>query len=1084
MRRRRPQVADRGVVALLGLAAVLRAIGTVLVAEGLARGVAAVAGRDDWRLAVLVGAVGCVLRALAAWAAPALGARAGADLVADLRGGLAARALGPGAPRDTVLLGAHRLDDLQAYCTTVLPSLVNAAVIPVLIGLRILLADWVSAVVIACTLPLVPLFMALVGMHTRDRITAATAALDRLTGHLLELAKGLPVLVGLGRIDEQAAVLHRISEEHRRRTTATLRVVFLSSLVLELVATLSVAVVAVTVGLRLLAGDLPLWAGLLALVLAPECFGALRDVGAAFHAGEAGLAAHDRAREILDRPAVASPRETGPVRLDGVIVHHAGRGTVLAGLDLTPADGAVTAILGPSGSGKSTVLAAFAGLLDGDGTTIAGTVTVPAGGIAYLPQHPSVTEDTVLGEVRLYGPGVPDAPLRTALARVGLADVADEDPRRLSPGELRRLGMVRVLARVRAGARLVLLDEPTAHLDDRSRRVVDGMIADLRGVATVLVATHEASTAAVADHVLRLGGESAAADAGATPGAAAVATPRTAGDDPRGSLATLASTLRPVSRRLLAGGLLGVASATAAVALIAVSGWLIVRAADQPEIFLLSVAIVGVRFFGIARACLRYAERLVTHVAVLRTVTVLRDRLWRGLATHGARTRTLVDGATALELLVVGVDRVRDLLPRLLLPPFVAAALAVGAGTAVLLLHPAAAPVLAVGLAVAFVLAPVVALLAEGAAGARAVELRAALARRFTASVAAADDLRANGADPQVLAALRDLDVRLRLTDRRSALARGAGDAIAVLGCCGTAIAMVAVGAATGAAAPVVGVLALLPLALLEPAQVLVDGVRNAPAFAAAWSGLSPVLRPAAAAATGTATPIGPVASLSLEGVGTRWSDDGPLVFDRVDATVRRGQWLVIEGASGAGKSTLLSVLLGALPAAEGRYRLGGDDVSTLAPAALTGRVAWLPQDAHVFDSTVRANLLLGARGATDEELMAVLDRVGLGPLVRRASDGLDLRVGAGGKALSGGERTRLALARTLLSDAAVVLLDEPTAHLDAATAAGVMADLRASLADRIVVLVSHRRSDRDPADIVIELGHRAVEAGEGAAAA
>lgn len=1087
MRRRGPlAAASTATVVGLGVVAALRAVGTVLVAEGVARGVAQLAVHGDIRVAIAIGAIGALLRAVATWAATTVGARTGADLVARLRGELGARALGPGAEGGEVLLGAHRLDDLETYCTTVLPALVNAAVIPVVIGARILLADWVSAVVIAVTIPLVPVFMALVGLHTKDRVEHASEALERLSGQLLELARGLPVLVGLGRVGEQAELLRRISDELRVRTMATLRVVFLSSLVLELVATISVAVVAVAVGLRLLAGGLPLWAGLLALVLAPECFAALRDVGAAFHAGDAGLAAHDRARRILDAPVAAVSARSGPPALHGLSVQHEGRGMALDGFDLEPVAGGITAIVGRSGSGKSTALSALAGLVDRPGAVVVGSIMVPRDGIAYLPQQPEAAAETVDDELRLYGAGLSDRARQQLLDRVGLAGFGPDDPKQLSPGELRRLAFARVLARVELGARLVLLDEPTAHLDPANRRRIEALIAGFRGTATVVLVTHEPSTIALADAVVRLGDgpeerQEAMRIVPPDPQLAARLHPGSTGPErpmQTGVLVGLGGLLRPVAWRFALGGLLGLAAALAAASLTGVSGWLIVRASEHPSITFLLVAIVGVRFFGIARAVLRYAERLAVHDAVLRAVTTLRGRLWSGLAAHGATSRKLFSGATALDLLVVAADQVRDLVPRVLLPPVVGAAVAAAAVVAVALLQPAAVPVLVLGLLVAFVGAPAAALIADRSAGPAGVDLRGRVARTFAAAVAAADDLRGNGVTGEALERVRALDDEVRLLARRRALARGMGGGLAVLACCSTSIALLAVADATGTHAPVAGVLALLPLALLEPAQVAVDGTQRFPSLAAAWGRVQAVLRPTAP--EGADSLDAPVDGFALQRLGARWEDGSPLVLDGVDASVDRGEWLVVSGPSGSGKSTLLTVLLGMLPPAAGRYRLGHADVQHLRRAAISRQVAWSPQEAHVFDSSVRANLLLGRRGATERELLGVLDRVGLGPLIRSADEGLDLRVGAGGRALSGGERARLSLARALLSDAAIVLLDEPTAHLDPATATALMDDLRDALRDRAVVLVSHRPEDVRAGDRVLKLGRAAEVVGVG----
>ncbi|MFC6259065.1 ABC transporter transmembrane domain-containing protein, partial [Kocuria oceani] len=212
----------------------------------------------------------------------------------------------------TTVVGTVGLDALDDYYARVLPAVVTAATVPLLVGLRILSADWVSALIVVLTVPLVPLFMALVGLHTQDRVDESSAVLQRLSHHLVELARGLPVLVGLGRVQEQAAALREVSERHRETTLLTLRTAFLSSLVLELISTLSVAVVAVFVGVRLVHGDLDLLTGLVALLLAPECFAPFRDLGAAFHASQDGRAALRRADEIVAEPVPEDVRRAGP----------------------------------------------------------------------------------------------------------------------------------------------------------------------------------------------------------------------------------------------------------------------------------------------------------------------------------------------------------------------------------------------------------------------------------------------------------------------------------------------------------------------------------------------------------------------------------------------------------------------------------------------------------------------------------------------------------------------------------------------------------------------------------------------------
>ena len=332
-----------------------------------------------------------VLRSLTVWAQAVASRRAALGVKEELRSQLLERALRNGTraagPSDggLAILATRGLDALDNYYTQFLPALVNCAAIPLLLGARILYADWISAAVIVLTVPLVPLFMVLIGRYTEDRVREAQSALARLSGHMLELAKGLPVLVGLGRATAQRKALEDLSEEYRHRTMGTLRTAFLSALALELIATISVAVVAVFIGVRLVHGDMALEAGLLALILAPDCYLPLRELGTAHHASDEGRAALAETTAVLEAPEAAPLRPAataaaavaaGSIRIPrrravppaltvaGLTVRYGGRTDAAVGpLSFTAAPGRITALDGPSGAGKSTVLGVLAGTI-------------------------------------------------------------------------------------------------------------------------------------------------------------------------------------------------------------------------------------------------------------------------------------------------------------------------------------------------------------------------------------------------------------------------------------------------------------------------------------------------------------------------------------------------------------------------------------------------------------------------------------------------------------------------------------------------------------------------------------------------
>lgn len=1113
--------ATRSALYLLGLLSSLKALSLVLIAQAIAEMLSGLAaGGMGWREGLFCGATGAVLRSLTVWGQGVAARRAALGVKEELRSRLMRRALGAGAAGRVgevndgglAVLATRGLDALDNYYTQFLPALVNCAAVPLLLGARILFADWVSAVIVVLTLPLVPLFMVLIGRHTEDRVHEAQSTLRRLSGHILELAKGLPVLVGLGRAAEQRAALEDLSEEYRSRTMGTLRTAFLSALALELIATISVAVVAVFIGVRLVAGDMGLEAGLLALILAPDCYLPLRELGTAHHASDDGREALAAANAVLDSPAdrplpvtEVSATDTAGVVVTGLTVTYAGRAAAAVGpLDFRAPAGQITALDGRSGSGKSTILGALAGTIgDGPLAAIEGSVTgLGPGAVAWVPQHPVILASTVLDEIILYLNGgnqdfalmdsasTPDADNARAmgcLKQAAAEHLAFKHPAELSPGELRRVAVARGMARLNAGATVLLLDEPTAHLDVASADAIRTAIAGLRGAATVILVAHDAATRKLADHVVELDGvtaqgrvspPSAVAESG--PAASRTAVQRDAhlrsGPDERTeppatlpTLKALARILAPVRYKFAGAVLIAALAALFAVALSGLSGWLIIRASEQPPILYLLGAIVGVRFLGIGRAVLRYGERLVVHDAVFAAMTRLRGALWAALSARALSLRRLLQGGNVLGAVVDDVDTLRDLLPRVVLPPLSALAVAVSAVVASALLVPAAVPAVAAAALVGIVLAPLLALLADRNAARAEQQLRSLVLRDVASALDARAELSANGVAGAVLSSLTRRDNAATAAAQRSAWAEGIGQGLTVLACTlgalGAGILAVPTVQAGTVAPAVIAVVVLVQLALAEPYGAVVSAVRQTPALAA-------VLRRIAKSGTfDTSTdsdggvlalPERPDGSpgLQLDGLEASWPGGTP-VFSGLSAEAAPGHWLAVTGPSGSGKSTLLSVLLGFLPASSGA-------------AYLSGNAAWCPQEAHLFDSTIRGNLLL-ARPAShkpsEADMRQALGAVGLSGLVSGLPAGLDSRIGPSGSFLSGGERQRLAMARTLLTGATVLLLDEPTAHLDAEAARLMMAELRSGLDDVTVVLVTHDPADIGGGDTRMDLG-------------
>jgi thiol reductant ABC exporter CydD subunit len=493
-------------------------------------------GLSDMRGAVA--ALLCVVwaRGLLAWVTQVAASRSAAQAKSQLRGALLRRAstiardgLVSERTGELATLATRGIDALDGYFSLYLPQLCLAVIVPVAVLATVAYEDWISAAIIAATLPLIPLFMALVGASTRQRMDQQFRLLQRLGGHFLDVVAGLGTLKVFGRAKAQIGEVARITDRYRRATMATLRVSFLSSLILELLATISVALVAVEVGLRLMGGSLDLRTALFVLVLAPEAYLPLRLLGANYHASAEGMAAAERVFAVLERPVaprgartqIPDPAVSG-LSVRALTVARPGRETpVLDGLSLTLSPEEVLAVTGPSGCGKSTLIGVLLGLVAADG----GSVSV--GGVelaeldpdawrarlAWVPQRPRLFAASIAENIRLGRPHATRAELSRAVAAAGLGDVIARLPRGLdtplgergaglSAGERQRVALARAFLR---DAPLLLLDEPTANLDGATEEAVVDAVGELVRGRTAVIAAHRPALVELADRVLPLG---------------------------------------------------------------------------------------------------------------------------------------------------------------------------------------------------------------------------------------------------------------------------------------------------------------------------------------------------------------------------------------------------------------------------------------------------------------------------------------------------------------------------------------------------------------------------------------------------
>ncbi|MEU1849261.1 thiol reductant ABC exporter subunit CydD [Streptomyces sp. NPDC019990] len=1113
-------------VAVIGLGAL--GAGLVIVQAMLIADV--VVGAFQHRMAVpelstplmLLAAV-AVGRGLVGWLTELAAHRASAAVKSELRGRLLERSalLGPGwlsgqRTGSLVALATRGVDALDDYFSRYLPQLGLAVVVPVAVLVRIVTEDWVSAAIIVGTLPLIPVFMVLIGWATQSRMDRQWRLLSRLSGHFLDVVAGLPTLKVFGRAKAQAESIRRITGEYRRATMRTLRVAFISSFALELLATISVALVAVTIGMRLVHGEMDLSIGLVILILAPEAYLPLRQVGAQYHAAAEGLAAAEEIFGVLETPLPASGTlavPEGPLAFEGVTVRYPGRSAdAVADVSLTVEPGETVALVGPSGAGKSTLLNVLLGFVrPAEGRVrVGGTDLRDAdleqwrSRVAWVPQRPHLYAGTIGENVRLARTDADDDAVRRALADAGALDFVDalpegldtvlgENGAGLSAGQRQRLALARAFL---ADRPVLLLDEPTAALDGATEAEVVAAVRRLAEGRTVLLVVHRPALLDVADRVVRLAEPETAAvpaprsavqgpatRAAETTRSARAATPeqRTTG----GVLARVRAMSGPRRGRLGLGLLLGSLALGSAVGLMATSGWLISRASQQPPVLYLMMAVTATRAFGIGRAVFRYAERLVSHDAVLRMLADTRVAVFRRLERLAPAGLSRARRGDLLSRLVADVDALQDYWLRWLLPAGAAVVVSAASVGFTAWLLPEAGAVLAAGLLAAGAGVPLITGAVARRAEHRLAPARGVLATRVADLLTGTAELTVAGVLPARTAQVREADAVLTRIASRAATATALGDGLTALISGLTVTAAALVGAQAVAAGRLDGVamavVVLTPLAAFEAVLGLPLAVqyrqrvrRSAERVYEVLDAPEPVREPERP----RQTPQSPF-PVVLQGLTARYPGQTREALAGLDLILDEGRRVAVVGPSGSGKTTLAQVLLRFLDADAGSYALADVDACALHGDDVRRLVGLCAQDAHLFDSSLRENLLLARKDATEDHLRAALGRARLLDWADSLPDGLDTLVGEHGARLSGGQRQRLALARALLADFPVLVLDEPAEHLDLATADALTADLLAATEGRTTLLITHRLAGLETVDevIVLEQG-RVVQRG------
>jgi len=533
---------------------------------------------------------------------------------------------------------------------------------------------------------------------------------------------------------------------------------------------------------------------------------------------------------------------------------------------------------------------------------------------------------------------------------------------------------------------------------------------------------------------------------------------------------------RPLRGQLVLAVLAGAASTGCAVALLATSGFLLARASLHPNIVAISVAVVAVRGLSVGRGVFRYAERLTSHDAAFRVLADVRVRVYQRLERLAPAGLREFRSGDLLARLVSDVDATQDLFIRGVAPPLTAFLVGAGAAAACLIILAPAGLLLAAGLLVAGAGVSWLAARRAAVAGRRTAAARGELGAQVTGLVAGAADLHAFGGQDAALEAAQRADADLTRLARGSAagaaLGSGLSQAVAGLTLWAVLVAGVAAvgsGALTRVPLAVITLTALaafeavtaLPAAAIQLGQARASAVR----VGAVLDAPDPVRDPA----TPRPLPAGPL-QVRLRGAQVRYEPGGPLAIDGIDLDLTAGRRVALVGPSGAGKSTVAAVLLRFCELAGGRATLGGADLASYPADAVRTVITGCAQDPHLFDTTIAANVRLARPAATQQELDAAAARARLLPWIEALPRGWDTMVGPRGMAVSGGERQRIALARALLADPALLILDEPTAHLDPENRQALTADLLAATEGRATLLITHDLDGLDQVDEIVVL--------------
>jgi ATP-binding cassette, subfamily C, bacterial CydCD len=1058
------------------------------------------------------------------------------------------------------------IEALDAYYSQYLPQLVITALVPISILIVVFPIDLLSGVVMLVTAPLIPFFMIMIGRGAEIVTKRQYQTLSRLSAHFLDSLQGLTTLKLFGQSKAHAKNIAKASNQFRDTTLSVLRITFLSALALELLATLSTAVIAVEIGFRLLYARMDFLEAFFILVLAPEFYLPLRMLGARFHAGMSGTTAAKRIYEILDTPIVSSQRSAvsgqlskvvSSIEFENVSYTYPGETTpALGNIDLTIQSGQHIALIGQSGAGKTTLANLLLGFVQPTSGIILINHQLPItnypliNSIAWVPQKPYLFHDTISANIRFGKPDATDEEMIEAAKAAHLHEfietlpekyetVIRESGARLSGGQAQRLALARAFLK---NSPILILDEPTSSLDPETESLLEESTRRLMQGRTVITIAHRLNTIFRADQIIvlekgRIVESGTHRELLAQNGAyaAMVKTYETSSEEvkseelkadediryptldvqPASSLqsprkastpqlpvtnyqSSLVNRKSSILFRLLCflngswnwvalSVLLSTLTIGSSVALIGTSAWLISTAGLHPSVADLGVSVVGVRFFGISRGVFRYLERLVSHNVTFRLLARLRVWFYEKLEPLSPARLMEYKSGDLLARVIGDVETLENFYVRVISPVLTAILIGILVALFFATFYPPIALVLIIFFLILGLILPVLSQVASRTPGQSLILQRANMQAQLVDGIQGIADLLAFGRGADRLRQISATGQIYGSTQKQMARISGVHSALGMLftnlGVWLVLLLVIPQVTAGNIKGVMLGTFALMTLASFE-------AVLSLPLAAQMWNASREAAKrlfevvdaePAVKETGGKTLRVETSApnNLQFSDLSFSYPNQRLPALQKISFTVPEGKSVAIVGPSGSGKSTISNLLLRFWDYELGEIMLGGQSLKALNPDEVRKRFALVSQNGYFFNTTIRENLRLARRFATQKEIESAARAAQIHEFVAGLPKGYDTLIGEQGLRLSGGERQRLAIARALLKDAPILIFDEPTANLDPQTEKQVLDTLFATMPGKTSLLITHRLIGLENVDeiLVMDKG-RIVEHG------